>query len=224
MPRAPISRLWHIARCAAPSWRHNDHRTEWFGDDLRRIDPKFQEPRFSQYLAAVDGLKTLARERYGARCWLWQFVGCSIVVRTVALWGARRPHHLDPVDEALGWRLDDAAMSEIDRIVDAAVHDPSGPNSWRRRYRCSESRLRAVGDGSMGLVNFALKYRVTFYVLAVLIVLGGVGGIVIMPKDVLPVVNMPVVTIVWTYTGLDTAEMDQRVATYSEYALSNNVQ
>jgi multidrug efflux pump subunit AcrB len=75
----------------------------------------------------------------------------------------------------------------------------------------------------MGLVNFALKYRVTFYVLAVLIVLGGVGGIVIMPKDVLPVVNMPVVTIVWTYTGLDTAEMDQRVATYSEYALSNNV-
>jgi multidrug efflux pump subunit AcrB len=75
----------------------------------------------------------------------------------------------------------------------------------------------------MGFVEFALKYRVTFYVLAVLIVLGGVGGIVVMPKDVLPVVNIPVVTIVWTYTGLDTAEMDQRITTYSEYALSNNV-
>jgi aryl-alcohol dehydrogenase-like predicted oxidoreductase len=101
--------------------------TEWIGDDLRRGDPKFQEPRFSQYLAAVDGLKTLARERFGRSV-------LALAIRwvldrgpTVALWGARRPSHLDPVDEALGWRLDDAAMAEIDRIVAAAVHDPVGP-------------------------------------------------------------------------------------------------
>jgi multidrug efflux pump subunit AcrB len=44
-----------------------------------------------------------------------------------------------------------------------------------------------------------------------------------MPKDVLPEVNIPVVTIVWTYTGLDTPEMEKRVTTYTEFALSNNV-
>ncbi len=44
-----------------------------------------------------------------------------------------------------------------------------------------------------------------------------------MPKDVLPNVDIPVVSIIWTYTGLDTREMEQRVTTYSEFSLSNNV-
>ena len=44
-----------------------------------------------------------------------------------------------------------------------------------------------------------------------------------MPKDVLPSVDIPVVTIVWTYTGLDTPEMEKRVTTYTEFAFSNNV-
>ena len=75
----------------------------------------------------------------------------------------------------------------------------------------------------MGLVTYALKFRITFYVMSVLILLAGIGGYVIMPKDVLPDVNIPVVTIVWTYTGLDTPEMEKRVTTYTEFALSNNV-
>ena len=75
----------------------------------------------------------------------------------------------------------------------------------------------------MLLVKYALKFRITFYVLAVLIVLAGAGAALVMPKDVLPEVNIPVVTIVWTYTGLDTPEMEQRVTTYTEFALSNNV-
>jgi multidrug efflux pump subunit AcrB len=75
----------------------------------------------------------------------------------------------------------------------------------------------------MELVKYALKYRVSFYVLSILIVLAGVGAFLVMPKDVLPDVNIPVVTIVWTYTGLDTPEMEQRVTTYTEFALSNNV-
>jgi aryl-alcohol dehydrogenase-like predicted oxidoreductase len=101
--------------------------TEWSGDDLRRIDPKFQEPRFSQYLAAVEGLKMFAHERYGRSVLALALRWVLDRGPTVALWGARRPHHLDPVDEALGWRLDDAAMSEIDRIVEATVRDPVGP-------------------------------------------------------------------------------------------------
>ena len=75
----------------------------------------------------------------------------------------------------------------------------------------------------MGLVKFALKFRISIYVLSLLILLAGVGAIVTMPKDVLPNVDIPVVSIIWTYTGLDTREMEQRVTTYSEFSLSNNV-
>ncbi len=75
----------------------------------------------------------------------------------------------------------------------------------------------------MGLVKFALKFRISVYVLSLLIMLGGIGAIVTMPKDVLPNVDIPVVTIIWTYTGLDTREMEQRVTTYTEFSLSNNV-
>ena len=75
----------------------------------------------------------------------------------------------------------------------------------------------------MGLVKYALKLRVSFYVLSVLILFLGLGAIVTMPKDVFPTVNIPVVTIIWTYTGLTTPEMEKRVTTYSEYSLSNNI-
>ncbi|MCJ2027313.1 efflux RND transporter permease subunit [Methylobacterium sp. J-067] len=75
----------------------------------------------------------------------------------------------------------------------------------------------------MGLVLYALKFRITTYVLAVLMMLGGVGAIVVMPKDVLPVVDIPVVVVVWTYTGLSTPEMETRVTTYAEFGISNNV-
>src|ERR1700761_1966024 len=75
----------------------------------------------------------------------------------------------------------------------------------------------------MGLVKYALKFRVTFYVLSLLMLLGGVGAIFGMPKDVLPTVDIPVVVGVWTYTGPDTTDMAQRITTYSEFSLSNNV-
>jgi aryl-alcohol dehydrogenase-like predicted oxidoreductase len=41
--------------------------TKFEGDDLRRADPKFQPPRFAQYLAAVERLDHFAQERYGKR-------------------------------------------------------------------------------------------------------------------------------------------------------------
>ncbi len=75
----------------------------------------------------------------------------------------------------------------------------------------------------MGLVKFALKFRITVYVMSLLIMLGGIGAIITMPRDALPNVNIPVVSIIWTYTGLDTREMEQRVTTYAEFSLSNNV-
>ena len=44
-----------------------------------------------------------------------------------------------------------------------------------------------------------------------------------MPTDIFPEINIPVVSVIWQYTGLSTPEMEQRVTTYSEYSISSNV-
>src|SRR6266498_109207 len=75
----------------------------------------------------------------------------------------------------------------------------------------------------MGIVRFALRFPHTFYVLAVLILFLGVGAIRTMPTDIFPQINIPVVTVIWQYTGLSTPEMEQRVTTYSQYSMSSNV-
>src|ERR1700757_4327483 len=75
----------------------------------------------------------------------------------------------------------------------------------------------------MGVVRFALKFPYTFYGLAALILFLGVLAIVVMPVDIFPEINIPVVTVIWQYTGLSTPEMEQRVTTYSQYSISANV-
>src|SRR5256714_9211701 len=75
----------------------------------------------------------------------------------------------------------------------------------------------------MGIVRFALKFPYTFYVLAILIVFLGVSAIKMMPEDIFPEINIPVVNVIWQYTGLSTPEMEQRVTTYSQYAISTSV-
>ncbi|WP_298218958.1 aldo/keto reductase [Halothiobacillus sp.] len=98
------------------------------GDDLRQNDPKFQPPRFAQYLAAVERLDQFARERFDRRVihlalrWLIDQPGV-----VTALWGARRPDQLEPVDAIFGWSLTDADQAEIDRILAETVTDPVGP-------------------------------------------------------------------------------------------------
>src|SRR6267378_1231052 len=61
----------------------------------------------------------------------------------------------------------------------------------------------------MGIVRFALRFPYTFYVLAALIVFLGI--------------RIPVVTVIWQYSGLSTPEVEQRITTYSQYAMSSNV-
>jgi multidrug efflux pump subunit AcrB len=75
----------------------------------------------------------------------------------------------------------------------------------------------------MGIVRFALRLPYTFYVLAALILFLGVTAVRTMPADIFPEINIPVVTVIWQYTGLSTPEMEQRVTTYSQYAISSNV-
>src|ERR1700680_62367 len=75
----------------------------------------------------------------------------------------------------------------------------------------------------MGIVRFALRWPYTFYVLALLILFLGATAFRSMPTDIFPEINIPVVTVIWQYTGLSTPEVEQRVTTYSEYAISSNV-
>ncbi|HKJ92776.1 MAG TPA: aldo/keto reductase [Longimicrobiales bacterium] len=102
--------------------------TSFEGDDLRTDDPKFQAPRYAQYLDAVDALDLLAQQRFGRRVlhlavrWLLDRPGVGAV-----LWGARRPEQLDPLPDVMGWTVDADAMNEIDRILADAVEDPVGP-------------------------------------------------------------------------------------------------
>jgi aryl-alcohol dehydrogenase-like predicted oxidoreductase len=102
--------------------------TKFTGDDLRLSDPKFQPPRFAQYLNAVRQLDDLAQKRYGKHVmdlavrWVLDRPGI-----TAALWGARHPAELEAVAGALGWKLDADALAAIDQIVQQAIPDPIGP-------------------------------------------------------------------------------------------------
>jgi aryl-alcohol dehydrogenase-like predicted oxidoreductase len=101
--------------------------TKFSGDDLRLKDPKFQPDRFPQYLAAVERLDQFARERYGTHV---IDLGVRWVLDqgiTTALWGARHADQLLPVEAAMGWSLDAAAETEIDRILAETIKNPVGP-------------------------------------------------------------------------------------------------
>jgi aryl-alcohol dehydrogenase-like predicted oxidoreductase len=105
-----------------------DRGTQFEGDDLRKTDPKFQPPRFEQYLQAVTLLDRFAHERYGkgvlalAVRWVLDHPEVS-----VALWGVRHPSELAPLESVMGWHLDDAARAYIDEVLTQSVRDPVGP-------------------------------------------------------------------------------------------------
>ena len=99
----------------------------FLGDDLRLSDPKFQPPRYAQYLAAVRRLDQFARQRYGKRVIHLAARWVLDQGATSALWGARHPGQLLPIDEVFGWSLDPAGKAEIERILQESVTDPVGP-------------------------------------------------------------------------------------------------
>ena len=103
-------------------------QTRFVGDDLRKTDPKFQAPRFAQYLRAVEMLDRFAQANYGRRVihlalrWILDRQDSMI-----ALWGARRPDQLAPIAGVAGWHIDSSAMAEIDRILSETIVDAVGP-------------------------------------------------------------------------------------------------
>lgn len=75
----------------------------------------------------------------------------------------------------------------------------------------------------MWIVKLALRRPYTFVVMSLLIFLLGVGSAIEAPKDIFPYVDIPVVTMVWTYAGLTPSEMEGRIVTVTERALSTTV-
>ncbi|WP_345241299.1 aldo/keto reductase [Pontibacillus salipaludis] len=102
--------------------------TQFNGDDLRNNDPKFQQPRYEQYLNAVNELDQLAQNRFDKRI-------IHLALRFIldqpgtgtALWGGRKPEQMDPIDEVMDFKIDEDTQKDIDEILVKNIKDPVGP-------------------------------------------------------------------------------------------------
>src|SRR6201995_4035140 len=75
----------------------------------------------------------------------------------------------------------------------------------------------------MWIVRLALGRPYTFVVMALLIAILGGTAIVSMPVDIFPYIDIPIVSVLWVYTGLSPEEMEKRVVTRFERSLTANV-
>src|SRR5580658_10181217 len=75
----------------------------------------------------------------------------------------------------------------------------------------------------IGLVRLALRRPYTSAIAAMLILLMGALSITRMIVDIFPVIDIPVVLVVWNYNGLTTEDMERRVVFISERAYSTTV-
>jgi CzcA family heavy metal efflux pump len=79
----------------------------------------------------------------------------------------------------------------------------------------------------MWIVRFALQRPYTFVIVAVLIAIFGIAAILRTPTDILPDIDIPIVSVIWTYSGLDADDMSKRIVGVCERALPttvNNIQ
>ncbi len=75
----------------------------------------------------------------------------------------------------------------------------------------------------MWIVQLALRRPYTFIVLALLVLIVGPLSILRMPTDIFPNINIPVVSVIWRYNGLATQEMEGRIVSNFERAMSATV-
>lgn len=101
--------------------------TQFKGDDLRKVDPKFQQPRFAQYLECVERLKQWAQEKHRRSVLSFAIRWALDKAVSVALWGARRPQQLQGIHEVWGWKLHPQDFKEVDSILKETILSPVGP-------------------------------------------------------------------------------------------------
>lgn len=75
----------------------------------------------------------------------------------------------------------------------------------------------------MWIVRLALEKKYTIAVMALLILIMGAVASLQMPTDIFPRINIPVVSVLWGYSGLSTNEMEKMITNYSETSIINNV-
>ena len=105
----------------------------------------FSQPRYAQYLKAVERLDRFAQQNYGKRV-------LELAIRwtldqpfvTAALWGARHPAQLAPIAGVIGWKLDRDALKVIDDIVRESITDPVGPEFMAPPARSAQEQREVV--------------------------------------------------------------------------------
>src|SRR6266850_1409461 len=75
----------------------------------------------------------------------------------------------------------------------------------------------------MWIVKLALRRPYTFVVVSLLIAVLGLLSIVSMPTDIFPAINIPVISVIWSYGGLSATEMQERITTVVERAMTTTV-
>jgi len=104
-----------------------DENSTFEGDDLRKIDPKFQGERFKQYLQAVNRLSEYAREHHNKALLLFAVRWILDSGIKSAIWGARRPDQLNNVGAAMGWHLSAEDLKAVNIILQETLEEPVGP-------------------------------------------------------------------------------------------------
>jgi multidrug efflux pump subunit AcrB len=75
----------------------------------------------------------------------------------------------------------------------------------------------------MWIVKLALRRPLTFIITSILIIVLGVVSITRMATDIFPEINIPVVSVIWSYGGVSPEEMEQRIVTTSERSFTTTV-
>jgi len=101
-------------------------RTFAQGDLRTFLDPKFQSPSYEEYLTATEQLKKFAEEKFHRS--LLELAIRWILDKNIeiAIWGARRPSQLSPLDKVFDWHLDQSSITRIDEILKNTIKHPQG--------------------------------------------------------------------------------------------------
>src|SRR3954453_15528822 len=110
------------------------------------------------------------------------------------------------------WRL-----AAAKRQVGRARRPPQGSGTTATAHRFTREKLM------IGIVRLALRRPYTFVVMAVLILIFGTASALRTPTDIFPNINIPVISVVFSYTGLPADDMAGRVVTFYERSLPNSV-
>ena len=126
------------------------------GDDIRKVDPKFKQPRFEQYLNAVEKLDEFAQENYNKRVihlalrWVLDKAQSDI-----ALWGGTQAFSIQThLKKFLAGRWRTAHLSRLIKYLEKPLQTRLGQNSWRLPQR--------VGSDSTSLLLKELIFMQLF--------------------------------------------------------------